>query len=102
MAGVCEGPARIVVMHTPFCGTRMIDTFVGDPVAEGRAMERKDVWAAGDLYEPYVGRWSRLVARVLGLVVQTDKRGLVGCRLRNRRSYASDYRHHAASHRNRH
>jgi hypothetical protein len=26
-------------------------------------MERKDVWSAGDLYEPYVGRWSRLVAR---------------------------------------
>ena len=26
-------------------------------------MERKDVWGAGDLYEPYVGRWSRLVAR---------------------------------------
>lgn len=26
-------------------------------------MEGKDVWAAGDLYEPYVGRWSRLVAR---------------------------------------
>jgi SAM-dependent methyltransferase len=26
-------------------------------------MERKDVWAAGKLYEPYVGRWSRLVAR---------------------------------------
>src|SRR5687768_17511333 len=24
---------------------------------------RKDVWAAGNLYEPYVGRWSRLVAR---------------------------------------
>jgi SAM-dependent methyltransferase len=23
----------------------------------------KDVWAAGKLYEPYVGRWSRLVAR---------------------------------------
>jgi SAM-dependent methyltransferase len=22
-----------------------------------------DVWAAGDLYEPYVGRWSRLIAR---------------------------------------
>jgi hypothetical protein len=21
------------------------------------------VWASGDLYEPYVGRWSRLVAR---------------------------------------
>lgn len=25
--------------------------------------QRKDIWAAGDLYEPYVGRWSRLVAR---------------------------------------
>jgi SAM-dependent methyltransferase len=24
---------------------------------------RKDVWASGDAYEPYVGRWSRLVAR---------------------------------------
>jgi len=24
---------------------------------------RKDVWAAGRLYEPYIGRWSRLVAR---------------------------------------
>jgi SAM-dependent methyltransferase len=24
---------------------------------------REGVWAAGDLYEPYVGRWSRLVAR---------------------------------------
>lgn len=24
--------------------------------------ERKDTWAAGKLYEPYVGRWSRLVA----------------------------------------
>lgn len=23
----------------------------------------KDVWASGDAYEPYVGRWSRLVAR---------------------------------------
>jgi ubiquinone/menaquinone biosynthesis C-methylase UbiE len=27
------------------------------------ATERKDVWASGDAYEPYVGRWSRLVAR---------------------------------------
>ena len=26
-------------------------------------MERTDVWAAGDLYEPFVGRWSVLVAR---------------------------------------
>lgn len=25
--------------------------------------QRKDVWAAGDLYEPYVGRWSRRMAR---------------------------------------
>jgi SAM-dependent methyltransferase len=25
--------------------------------------ERKDVWAVGNSYEPYVGRWSRLVAR---------------------------------------
>jgi SAM-dependent methyltransferase len=25
---------------------------------------RNDVWAAGDLYEPYVGRWSRRVAHV--------------------------------------
>ena len=27
------------------------------------AGERRDVWASGDAYEPYVGRWSRLVAR---------------------------------------
>ena len=27
------------------------------------AVERKDVWASGDAYEPYVGRWSRLIAR---------------------------------------
>jgi SAM-dependent methyltransferase len=27
------------------------------------AAERADVWAAGARYEPYVGRWSRLVAR---------------------------------------
>ena len=26
-------------------------------------MAREDTWAAGDRYEPYVGRWSRLVAR---------------------------------------
>ena len=30
---------------------------------EAVAAERKDVWASGDAYEPYVGRWSRLVAR---------------------------------------
>jgi SAM-dependent methyltransferase len=27
------------------------------------AMEKTDVWAAGDAYEPYIGRWSRPVAR---------------------------------------
>ena len=27
--------------------------------------DRKDTWAAGDLYEPYVGRWSRKVASEL-------------------------------------
>jgi SAM-dependent methyltransferase len=27
--------------------------------------QRKDAWTAGALYEPYVGRWSRLVAREL-------------------------------------
>lgn len=26
------------------------------------SVERKDVWASGNAYEPYVGRWSRLVA----------------------------------------
>lgn len=26
-------------------------------------MGQQDVWAAGDAYEPYVGRWSRLIAR---------------------------------------
>lgn len=42
----------------------------------------EDVWAAGDLYEPYVGRWSRLVAReFLGwLSVPAEKDWLdVGC-----------------------
>jgi SAM-dependent methyltransferase len=28
-----------------------------------RVPERKDMWASGVAYEPYVGRWSRLVAR---------------------------------------
>jgi SAM-dependent methyltransferase len=36
----------------------------GKHVFEGAASmaDRKDTWAAGDLYEPYVGRWSRKVA----------------------------------------
>jgi len=45
-------------------------------------MERKDVWAAGDLYEPYVGRWSRLVARefLTWLAVPVNRDWLdVGC-----------------------
>ena len=25
--------------------------------------DRRDTWSSGDAYEPYVGRWSRLVAR---------------------------------------
>ena len=44
--------------------------------------ERKDVWASGDAYEPYVGRWSRLVARdfVDWLGVAGGRRWLdVGC-----------------------
>jgi SAM-dependent methyltransferase len=41
-----------------------------------------DVWAAGDFYEPYVGRWSRLVARTFleWLAVAEGKDWLdVGC-----------------------
>jgi SAM-dependent methyltransferase len=44
--------------------------------------DRKDVWASGDAYEPYVGRWSRLVARefVDWLGVPTGRRWLdIGC-----------------------
>jgi SAM-dependent methyltransferase len=44
--------------------------------------QRKDVWAAGDLYEPYVGRWSRRVARefLSWLAVPERKEWLdVGC-----------------------
>ena len=43
---------------------------------------KKDLWAAGDLYEPYVGRWSRVVAREFlpWLGVPRGKRWLdVGC-----------------------
>jgi SAM-dependent methyltransferase len=41
-----------------------------------------EVWAAGDAYEPYVGRWSRLVARefLSWLAIPPGKRWLdVGC-----------------------
>src|SRR6185503_14175737 len=43
---------------------------------------KKDTWTAGDLYEPYVGRWSRLVAREFldWLAVPPGRRWLdVGC-----------------------
>ncbi len=42
----------------------------------------KEVWASGDVYEPYVGRWSRRVARefVAWLAVPPARRWLdVGC-----------------------
>jgi SAM-dependent methyltransferase len=44
--------------------------------------KRSDVWVAGDAYEPYVGRWSRLVARhfIDWLGLPEGKRWLdVGC-----------------------
>ena len=43
---------------------------------------RADVWASGAAYEPYVGRWSRLVARefLAWLAVPTGRRWLdIGC-----------------------
>jgi len=46
------------------------------------AAERRDVWASGDAYEPYVGRWSRLIAQkfVSWLGVPRGRRWLdVGC-----------------------
>ena len=45
-------------------------------------METKDVWASGDAYEPYVGRWSRLVAKefLAWINVSQQSRWLdVGC-----------------------
>ncbi len=43
---------------------------------------RHDVWASGDSYEQYVGRWSRLVAKefVRCLAIPADRQWLdVGC-----------------------
>lgn len=51
-------------------------------MSEQASVGRKDVWASGAAYEPYVGRWSRLVAReFLGwLAVPPGRRWLdVGC-----------------------
>ncbi len=48
----------------------------------GTDLSSHDVWAIGDSYEPYVGRWSRLVARefIPWLDVPEDQRWLdVGC-----------------------
>ena len=46
------------------------------------AAVQRDVWASGDRYEPYVGRWSRLVARAFidWLAVPPGRRWIdVGC-----------------------
>jgi ubiquinone/menaquinone biosynthesis C-methylase UbiE len=51
-------------------------------VTLGEFSPRKDIWAAGALYEPYVGRWSRLVAGELlkWLSIPAQKDWLVvGC-----------------------
>lgn len=58
----------------------MAATEAGSGVTKGP--ERRDVWASGALYEPYVGRWSRLVARELlaWLAIPPGGRWLdVGC-----------------------
>jgi SAM-dependent methyltransferase len=47
-----------------------------------KPQQRPDVWASGDAYEPYVGRWSRLVARefLAWLAVAPGRQWLdVGC-----------------------
>src|SRR5256885_13375724 len=54
-------------------------------IKKGRPMEQsqqKDTWARGIAYEPYVGRWSRLVARefVAWLAIPQGARWLdIGC-----------------------
>jgi SAM-dependent methyltransferase len=45
-------------------------------------MEKKDVWASGEAYEPYVGRWSRLVAKEFLAWINVPAQGRwldVGC-----------------------
>ena len=34
-------------------------------MTDAEARRPADTWASGDAYEPYVGRWSRMVAREL-------------------------------------
>src|SRR5262245_24609587 len=55
--------------------------FAMKPATSAQA-HRPDLWAAGEAYEPYVGRWSRLVARdfIDWLALPSDARWLdVGC-----------------------
>lgn len=40
--------------------------------------ERKDTWAAGKLYEPYIGRWSRLAAKEIFWRGLTHRRSWIG------------------------
>src|SRR5215467_3352322 len=62
---------------------RMGVTIVGQLVEHFMSdIARSDVWADGDSYEPFVGRWSRLVARefLAWLNVMPEGRWLdVGC-----------------------
>ncbi len=52
----------------------------------------KDVWAAGNLYEPYVGRWSRRVAEqfLKWLTVPGGRRGALRELLRSLRPVAKN------------
>jgi SAM-dependent methyltransferase len=53
-----------------------------DPSRGGRAEGASSIWASGAAYEPYIGRWSRLVARefLAWLAVPPERRWLdVGC-----------------------
>ena len=54
-----SGHANCVLVYPP------LDQRADKPNSVGGVVvtERKDVWASGDAYEPYVGRWSRLIAR---------------------------------------
>src|SRR3982074_2279309 len=60
----------------------MVDDGTGGWAMSADAPRPADVWASGAAYEPYVGRWSRLVARefLAGLDLPPGGRWLdVGC-----------------------
>src|SRR4051794_233086 len=60
----------------------MVDDGTGGRAMSADAPRPADVWASGAAYEPYVGRWSRLVARefLTWLAVPPGCRWLdVGC-----------------------